>query len=464
MALVLMTVSSVAADSPSFASFVSQHGKKYSGHEEFERREAIYLENLARLESNRAANPQASFAVNKFSDLSPVEFKRLYRSGYKPNSPISKSTVASSTVTLADIAPNQTAVDWRKKNAVTPIYNQGQCGCCWAISVTEAIESQWFLAGKGPLTSLSWQQLICCDCTTDDVGCNGGDPNLAYKYIEQAGGVESSKAYPFTDAGQPMPWETRCNTDQKQSGRCKQCKFEKSAAVASIAGYRNVTAGDESALADTVALVGPVSVCIDSEVWQTYDGGVLTKCGKQLDHCVQVVGYDTTKTPGYWIVKNSWGKDWGESGYIRIQMGHDLCGIADVATYPLVAPPGPGPKPTPAAPTPAAPTPGRPTPGRPTPAPPAPTPAAPTPVPPAPSPSGASFTISRFEDDPLYEFLVTGDQTEALPSHCSICLHNKTYVLEETRYAFSATHCDLQSHVDVRTIAKIGDTFTAGAC
>ena len=129
----------------------------------------------------------------------------------------------------------------------------------------------------------------------------------------------------------------------------------------------------------------------------------LTKCGKQLDHCVQVVGYDTTKTPGYWIVKNSWGKDWGESGYIRIQMGHDLCGIADVATYPLVGPPGPGPKPTPAA---------------------------PTPMPPAPSPSGATFTISRFEDDPLYEFLVTGDQTEALPSHCSICLHNKTYVLK----------------------------------
>jgi C1A family cysteine protease len=456
--------SAMALGTPSFADFMTVHGKMYTG-EALVRREAIFLENTRKMEMHRVSNPEASFVVNKFTDLSETEFKELYRSGYKPQG--TRSVLAAPKLVVD--APNRTRVDWRTKKAVSQVYDQGQCGCCWAISVTESIESHWFLAGKGALPSLSWQQLICCDCTTDDVGCNGGDPNLAYKYIVKAGGVESTKAYPFTDAGAVMPWENRCNTDQKQTGRCTECKFDKSSVVATITGYENVTAGDESALLSAVAAVGPVSVCIDSEVWQTYGGGVLTKCGKQLDHCVQVVGYDTSKKPGYYIVKNSWGKDWGENGYIRIQIGGDLCGIADVATYPLVGapeptpappPPVPSPSPPPPVPTPVAPTPSPPTPG---PGPVPPTPASPTPGP-GPAPPTKTFIIARFEDDPQYEFVVAGDVTKDLPSSCSICLHNHTYVLEKTTYSFGSTHCDIQSHIDVRTIAKAGDTFSGGAC
>jgi hypothetical protein len=83
---------------------------------------------------------------------------------------------------------------------------------------------------------------------------------------------------------------------------------------------------------------------------------------------------------------------------------------------------------------------------------------------PSPGPPGKTFTISRFESDPLYEFIVAGDQTADLPTSCSICLNNHTYVLEKTEFSFGGTHCDLQSHVDVSTIAKVGDSFTSGAC
>jgi tripeptidyl-peptidase-1 len=128
-------------------------------------------------------------------------------------------------------------------------------------------------------------------------------------------------------------------------------------------------------------------------------------------------------------------------------------------------PPAPSPAaPTPKSPTPAAPTPGAPTPKSPTPAPP---PPAPTPAPPAPTPApkpGKTFTIARLEAEPLYEFVVSGDQTASLPASTSICLNAKTYVLEKSTYSFQVTHCDLQSHVSVATIAKVGDTFTVGAC
>jgi len=70
---------------------------------------------------------------------------------------------------------------------------------------------------------------------------------------------------------------------------------------------------------------------------QSYRSGVLSrKCSgawKKLDHCVQLVGYDTTASTPYWKVKNSWGTGWGERGYIRLPMGENSCGIADEATY-----------------------------------------------------------------------------------------------------------------------------------
>jgi len=326
--VLLATVASASVIDLSFDDFVNKFNKVYTP-EELVSREELFNHNLANMQKLRELNPHATFAVNRFSDLSKEEFS-VKRSGYKPmQRPQPLINEETST------APNSTKIDWREKKAVSKVLDQGQCGCCWAISVTESVASAWFIAGKGPLNTLSFQQLICCDCTTDDVGCNGGDPHLAYNYIMKAGGLEPAKAYPFTDGGQVMPWENRCNTDQKQKGRCSECKYDESKVVANITGYRNVTVGSEFALSQ--ALVnGPVSICIDSDPWQTYDGGILSKCGRSLDHCVQAVGFDTTHTPAYWIVKNSWGADWGEDGYIRIAMGNDACGIADAATYPLV--------------------------------------------------------------------------------------------------------------------------------
>ena len=69
--------------------------------------------------------------------------------------------------------------------------------------------------------------------------------------------------------------------------------------------------------------------------------GVFTgDCGKQLDHGVAIVGFGTTVDgTDYWIVRNSWGPDWGEQGYIRMQRNtsnkEGLCGIAMMASYPI---------------------------------------------------------------------------------------------------------------------------------
>jgi len=211
-------------------------------------------------------------------------------------------------------------MDWRKKGAVTPVKDQGQCGSCWAFSTTGSTEGAHQIA-TGKLVGLSEQQLVDCSSAQGNQGCNGGLMDQAFQYIISNPGIASEEAYPYTAQ------DGTCNTAAKS--------------VTMITGYTDVTSGDEGALMKAVN-VGPVSVAIeaDQSCFQFYSGGVLNDptCGTQLDHGVLAVGYGTLSGQDYWIVKNSWGTSWGvESGYVFIAKGIDECGIATENSYPTGA-------------------------------------------------------------------------------------------------------------------------------
>jgi len=86
------------------------------------------------------------------------------------------------------------------------------------------------------------------------------------------------------------------------------------------------------------ATVAPLSICVDAAPWQFYTSGIMTKsqCATSLDHCVQITGYDTTGATPYWVVRNSWGADWGEKGFIRLEYGTNTCGLAEHASTAVV--------------------------------------------------------------------------------------------------------------------------------
>jgi C1A family cysteine protease len=79
---------------------------------------------------------------------------------------------------------------------------------------------------------------------------------------------------------------------------------------------------------------GPLSICLAASTWSSYTSGIVSSCDKNVDHCVQVVGVDTDND--YWIVRNSWGTDWGESGYIYLKTGQNTCYITYDPTYAAV--------------------------------------------------------------------------------------------------------------------------------
>merc|ERR1719433_915417 len=214
------------------------------------------------------------------------------------------------------------SIDWRALGYVTEVKNQGGCGSCWAFSAIGALEGQYKNA-TGNLINLSEEQLV--DCDKGDYGCNGGFVDHAYDYLTEYGSI-SGADYPY----------------KAVFGRERLCKYKYKTVTTKVSSYNTISRANEDELKEAVATVGPVAVAVHvDEEFQRYQGGVYFKpiCSKwRLNHAVLVVGYGYDESSGleYWIVKNSWGSDWGEDGYIRVVRGYNMCGIASDAVYPLI--------------------------------------------------------------------------------------------------------------------------------
>lgn len=262
---------------------------------------------------NSNSNHSWAMGHNKFSDK--YQFELGVYKGYLGNS----NRTFSGLVHKVDNTSLPDAVDWRASGLVTPIKDQGECGSCWAFSAVGSMEGQHAKA-TGKLVSLSEQEIV--DCDTDCDGCGGGWMDKAFNYTINNKGDDTETSYPYTA------------TDGT-------CNFNSSNVGATFSNYTDVAPGDCDALLHAVATVGPVSVAVNADGIFGYVSGIYTDttCDpNSLDHGVVVVGYgQTPEGKKYWIVKNSWGTEWGQDGYIY--WGRDIdnmCGICNVASYPNV--------------------------------------------------------------------------------------------------------------------------------
>ena len=291
-----------------FMDHMAEYGLSYGTPQEYEFRFNIFAAKDAEF-AEINANPEHTFTVghNKFSTWTPEELKRLL--GRLP------STFNEDEVVILE-ETNDTAVDWRTKGAVNPVRDQGGCGSCWAFGSTAAMEAEHFIVTKS-LLQLSEQQLV--DCDTKSSGCNGGLESYAFSYLSSHG-QELRSAYPYT-------------------GKTGTCKFAAASAKVTVKSQTAVAAKSVAQLKAAIAKQPTnVGVEADKSVFNAYKSGILNSstCGTKLDHAVVAVGYGNASGQDYYIVRNSWGSSWGESGYIRIAAvdGAGICGIQLDSRYP----------------------------------------------------------------------------------------------------------------------------------
>ncbi|KAJ8719193.1 hypothetical protein PYW07_016749 [Mythimna separata] len=215
--------------------------------------------------------------------------------------------------------------DWRDEGKVSPVKNQGQCGASWAFSVVANIESQLMIHKKQTET-LSEQFLI--DCDEAQQGCNSGSILATFGHVVASfGGVLRDKDYyPYVEE----PGQCRWKHDTQEN-------LQKHPTPVPVTGFQKVPS-DEEVMAQFVYERGPLSAAINSASMKRYKGDIdeptVENCNPdELDHAVLIVGYnvyvsETGKETPYWIIKNSWGEDWGDKGYYYLASGRNACGIA----------------------------------------------------------------------------------------------------------------------------------------
>jgi cathepsin F len=326
-----------------FAAFVRRYGRRYSGPKEYARRLRVFAANLARAAAHQALDPSARHGITPFSDLTREEFEARFTGvrhaasgGRDAQRLVHWSVPAAAPATEEEVARLPASFDWRDRGAVTGVKTQGACGSCWAFSTTGAVEGANFLA-TGKLLDLSEQQLVDCDhkCSAAarnecDNGCGGGLMTNAYAYLMESGGLMEQRAYPYTGAAGP-------------------CRFDPSRVAVRVANFTAVPARDEAQIRAALVRRGPLAVGLNAAFMQTYVGGVSCPliCPRAwVNHGVLLVGYGARGFAAlrlgyraYWVIKNSWGEQWGENGYYRLCRGSNVCGVDTMVSAVAVAPP-----------------------------------------------------------------------------------------------------------------------------
>nr|PVC49763.1 cysteine protease precursor TacP [Theileria orientalis] len=270
--------------------------------------------------------------INRFSDLSEKEFYQMFKPVKVPTfeklpssslllSRLDNPTylkhlkLAKGTDDLDLSKLNGEDLDWRKAKTVSQVKDQGDCGGCWAFATVGSVES-FYLTHKDVVYSLSEQELL--DCDPNSFGCNGGFPESALNYVRRYG-LASANDLPFV-------------------GHDKKCSVPdvKKVKISDYYVFKGKNIMNKSlVVTPTVTFMGV------SPEFTKYQGGVYNGvCADKLNHAVLLVGegYDEKLKTRYWVVKNSWGTDWGEDGYFRLQRtdeGSDMCGILDTGFYPF---------------------------------------------------------------------------------------------------------------------------------
>ncbi|GMT34726.1 hypothetical protein PFISCL1PPCAC_26023, partial [Pristionchus fissidentatus] len=296
-----------------FDRFVKKFGKTYETELQLEEAYDNFRINLWELSLERKKQPDVEFDVHEWMDVPSENIREKFFLG---DESLPKLEGIARFEGFEESVNRPAEHSWRSK--ATPAKNQGSCGSCWAFATVAAVETANAIAGN-PLIGLSEQEMIECD--TRNSGCRGGVRSYAMSFVVQTGLVPDS-SYPYTG----------------KEG--EQCHIGNATRV-HIKDFR-LLSQSEDAMADWLFKTGPITFGMNvTKSLYAYRSGVFrpteADCQTKSDgsHAVTLMGYGSERGQDYWLVKNSWGDYWGDSGYFKLARGANVCGMANNVVAPM---------------------------------------------------------------------------------------------------------------------------------
>ncbi|CAH0701962.1 unnamed protein product [Spodoptera exigua] len=301
-----------------FKSFIGTYDRKYDA-DEHAMRKNIFKKSMRQVIQHNRQNKGYKLAINQFADKTPEEMTRYMGLLKRPEGKSGNVPFPYTEEKLNELSEDvPKEYDTRLLGLVSHVKNQEDCGSCWTFGTTAAVEGALARINGGKLMALANQALVDCVWAFGAAGCDGGTDNAAYEWMMEYGLPTEAEYGPYT------------NKDG-------ECNIKNMTTTYPIRGYVDVTPLSVGALKVALVNHGPLSVSVHvTETFSKYSSGIFydTECNQlHLNHEVTLVGYGERDGDTFWILKNSWGPQWGIGGYMYISSRDNICGVATEPTY-----------------------------------------------------------------------------------------------------------------------------------
>jgi len=354
-----------ALNIPSFASFISTRERTYVlGSAEYEERRALYEQRIEEaVQHNSQIDRRWKAGISNLWDRTEVELSGLRGWNGGASSHDTDEGAAAHTPVYLSQDRNQAGphasgdhrgnalphkVSWAHLDSIKENLDQGGCGSCWAVASAVVLSAhREIYSPETPHRSFSVQELVSCvpnpkQCGGEG-GCQGATVELAFEYA-MSHGLADDHDVPYHASDRPCKAKASlASVNLTQSPSLRQTRgaaqpganMDNSGGLAfGMHGWATLPKNKYEPLMTAVAEKGPVGVSVAANGWMLYTSGIYDSCGLIVNHAVTLIGYGEAEQGKYWLIKNSWGADWGEEGKMRLLRTDDdenQCGLDNQA-------------------------------------------------------------------------------------------------------------------------------------
>jgi cathepsin L len=324
-----------------FESFIELHSREYErGSAEFEERRALYEERIAKAKiQNSLVDRLWNAGVNKLWDWTDAELQTLrgWDGSARPAGGGNMRAAHRHSMFLQQkVKELPKEKIWGNLTMAANVKDQRSCGSCWAIATASTLEAHVEIF-SGKHRSFSAQQIVSCTPNPrhcgGEGGCRGATAELGMEWVLKNGCAEEKDIpYRGVDGVCSEGAPSQDVAGLKALGEETTKSVSKSGADFGMTGWETLPKNKYEPLVQALLNSGPVAVSVAADRWFAYHNGIFNGCDKDavISHAVVALGFgQDTSGHKYWVIQNSWGRDWGENGHIRLERhdGDEYCGM-----------------------------------------------------------------------------------------------------------------------------------------